>query len=41
MKLPFDRATPVIAANDQGNLDELVRIVRKHIPDFEYEEILR
>ena len=40
-KLPFDRATPVIAANDQGNLEELVRIVRKHIPDFEYEEILR
>ena len=37
----FDRAIPVIAANSQESLDELVRIVKKHIPNFDYEEILR
>ena len=37
----FDRAIPVIAANSRESLDELVRIVKKHIPNFDYEEILR
>jgi hypothetical protein len=36
-----DSLLPVIAANSQESLDELVRIVKKHIPNFDYEEILR
>lgn len=38
--LPFDRATPVIAANSKENLDTLVQIVKYRIPNFDYEEIL-
>lgn len=39
--LPFDRTTPVIAANSEENYAKLNTIVQKHIPKFPYKEILR
>lgn len=39
--LTFDRATPIIAANNLENFNTLNAIVRKHIPEFPYKEILR
>lgn len=39
--LPFDRTTPVIAANSEENFNKLNSIVQKHIPKFPYKEILR
>lgn len=38
--LPYDRATPIIGANNPENFRQLLRIVQKHIPQVPYEEIL-
>lgn len=40
-ELTFDRSTPIIAANSQENLQQLLQIVRKHIPKFPYKEVFR
>ena len=37
---PFDRTTPIIAANHRDNHEKLRRVVTKHIPQVPYEEIL-
>lgn len=39
--LPYDRTTPVIAANTADNFAKLNSIIQKHIPTFPYKEILR
>lgn len=39
--LHFDKATPIIAANSRENLDKLLAIVHKHIPEFPYKEVFR
>lgn len=36
---PYDRATPLIAANNRSNYQQLRDIVTKHIPEVPYEEI--
>lgn len=36
---PYDRATPLIAANNRANYQQLRDIVTKHIPEVPYEEI--
>lgn len=36
---PYDRATPLIAANNRSNYQRLQDIVTKHIPEVPYEEI--
>ena len=41
LPVPMDRTAPVLAANNRENLERILKIVDKHIPDFEYEEILR
>jgi myo-inositol-1(or 4)-monophosphatase len=41
LPVPMDRAAPVLAANNRENLERILKIVDKHIPDFGYEEILR
>lgn len=39
--LPFDRTTPVIAANSPENFEKLCSLVQKHISGISYTEILR
>ena len=38
--LQYDRTTPVIAANNRSNFDQLLKIVAKHVPEVPYREIL-
>lgn len=39
--LRFDKATPIIAANSPENLQTLLAVVQKHIPEFPYREVFR
>lgn len=39
--LPYDRTSPVVAANSAENHDRLTGIVARHIPEVPYEEVLR
>lgn len=39
--LRFDKASPIIAANSEENLQKLLTIVTKHIPKFPYREVFR
>lgn len=39
--LRFDKTTPILAANSRENLEKLLAIVCKHIPQFPYREVFR
>lgn len=39
--IPYDRTTPVVAANSAENHAKLTEIVARHIPEVPYEEVLR